>query len=482
MSIFKQIQSTLEGMRTSPFICYLCLGVTAALACQKVTGLKHPHVVKVWVTTPDQHQLLTPDSIYFSETRPHSSPVIEVDTAERFQQIEGFGYTLTGGSAYLINQMHDTAKEKLLRELFDLQEDALQISYLRISLGASDLNARVFSYDDPSTGETDTLLRYFSLGPDTVDLIPLLQRIIAINPELKIMASPWSAPTWMKSNRNSIGGSLLSQHYDEYADYFVKYIQKMHDYGIRIDAVTPQNEPQHGGNNPSMVMSSEEQALFIKNYLGPAFKTAHLNTRIIIWDHNCDRPEYPIAVLNDAEAKQYVHGTAFHLYNGDESAMSVVHNVHPDRAIYFTEQWTGAKETFDNNLHWHIKHVIIGTMRNWSRIALEWNLASDPEYSIHTPGGCTECKGALTINGDSVTRNAGYYIIAHASRFVPPGSVRTSSTIPDMLPNVAFFTPKGQHVLIVLNDSKQQSSFQVRSGSQEFSATLDNGAVGTFVW
>ncbi len=240
-------------------------------------------------------------------------------------------------------------------------------------------------------GQTDVNLANFNLSKDTVDVIPLLKEILLINPNIKIMGSPWSAPVWMKDNASSIGGSLQPQYYSVYAQYFVKYIQAMRAKGITIDAITPQNEPQHGGNNPSMVMSATQQADFIKNHLGPAFQAASLSSKIIIWDHNCDNPNYPITILNDPAAKQYVNGSAFHLYNGDISALSTVHAAHPDKHLYFTEQWTAGSGSFNGDLKWHLRNVIIGSMRNWSKVALEWNLASDGSYNPHTPGGCTEC-------------------------------------------------------------------------------------------
>ncbi len=285
----------------------------------------------------------------------------------------------------------------------------------------------------------------------------------------------------MKDNGSSIGGSLQTQYYNVYARYFVKYIQQMKSEGITIDTINTKNEPLHPGNNPSMYMTAAQQADFIKNHLGPAFQEAAINTKIIIYDHNCDRPDYPLAILDDAAAKSFVNGSAFHLYAGDISALSQVHNAHPDKALYFSEQWTGAKETFQDNLKWHLKNVIIGSMRNWSRVALEWNLASDPSYNPHTPGGCTECKGALMI-GTSVTRNVAYYIIAHASKFVPPGSVRIASNISGSLQNVAFKTPGGKKVLIVENDGNNPATFNIRFNGKWITTSLPAGAVGTYVW
>jgi glucosylceramidase len=238
----------------------------------------------------------------------------------------------------------------------------------------------------------------------TVNLIPLLKEIIEIQPAIKLMATPWSPPAWMKDNKSTKGGQLLPKYYDTYAAYFVKYIQAMKSHGIDIDAVTLQNEPQHGGNNPSLVMSASEQADFVKIHLGPKFKSLGIRTKIIIWDHNCDKPDFPISILNDPQAKQFVNGSAFHLYAGDISAMSQVHALHPDKDVYFTEQWTGANGNFGDDLQWHVKNVIIGSARNHSKIALEWNLANDPAYKPHTPGGCNQCKGALTIDGNVVQK------------------------------------------------------------------------------
>lgn len=295
------------------------------------------------------------------------------------------------------------------------------------------------------------------------------------------MGSPWSAPVWMKDNNSSIGGSLKPEYYIVYANYFVKYIQAMKAKGINIDAVTIQNEPQHGGNNPSMVMSAAQQAEFVKTNLGPAFAAASLTTKIVVWDHNCDNANYPITVLNDANAKKYIDGSAFHLYAGDISALSAVRAAHPDKNLYFTEQWTGANGSFDGDLKWHVKNVIVGSMLNWSKVALEWNLASDATYNPHTPGGCTECKGAITLDG-TIVRNVAYYIIAHASKFVPAGSVRIESSVIGAVYNATFKTPDGKKVMIAVNDAANAVTFRIKFKGKQATTTLAGGAVATYVW
>ncbi len=436
-----------------------------------------------WITRSDQTATLQKQSTSFVfSTDANNNSIIEIDSTKTFQTVDGFGYSLTGGSAFLINKMDEASKNSLLNEFFGAGESSIGVSYIRISIGASDLDAAVFSYDDLAAGQTDLSLSNFSLSKDTVDLIPVLKKILAINPNLKIMGSPWSAPVWMKDNGSSIGGSLKPEYYSVYAQYFVKYIQAMAAKGINLHAITVQNEPQHGGNNPSMVMSALQQGEFVKNHLGPAFRNAGITTKIVVWDHNCNNPNYPITIMDDPAAKAFVDGSAFHLYEGEIGAMSGVHAAHPDKNLYFTEQWTGANGSFDGDLKWHIKNVIIGSMRNWSKVALEWNLASDPNYQPHTPGGCSECKGAVTISGSVASKNVSYYIVAHASKFVTPGSVRIESSTGSTVSNVVFIRPDGKKVMLVVNENGAAVNVNLKYKGKWAVVSIPGNAVATYIW
>ena len=440
--------------------------------------------VDFWLTKGNQSVLLAKQTgILGFGTTPNIYVNIEVNDAQKYQTIDGFGYTLTGGSADVINQLNASKKSALLQELFGTGENSIGISYLRISIGASDLNATPFTYDDLPTGDTDLDLAKFSLDKDRAGVIALLKEILAINPKILILATPWSAPIWMKDKDSFIGGKLQTQYYDVYAKYFVKYIQQMKAEGIIIDAVTPQNEPLHDGNNPSMYMSALEQTNFIKTNLGPAFKAAGITTKIIAYDHNCDNPNYPKAILADADAFPFVDGSAFHLYAGDISALSNVYNAYPTKNVYFTEQWTSSTGEFAGDLKWHVRNVIIGSMRNYSKNALEWNLANNGAFEPHTAGGCNMCKGALTVTtSDSFQRNVAYYIIAHASKFVPAGSIRIDSNSSGNLQNVAFITPSGSKVLIVENDGSANEIFNIKFNGKWITTSLDGGSVGTYTW
>ena len=467
---------------------FTVLIISALYSCAQSSDITNSTTIPVasevdyWVTKSDESIKLQKqtNSLNFN-TNNNNYTTIEINDNQTFQSIDGFGYTLTGGSAEVINQLSVSKKQELLQEFFGTADNSIAISYLRISIGASDLNSSVFSYDDMPNGQTDINLSNFSLTPDS-QLINLLKDILIINPNIKIMAAPWSPPVWMKDNNSSVGGSLQPQYYSVYAQYFVKYIQAMQAQGITIDAVCPQNEPLHGGNNPSLVMTAAQQISFIKK-LGLAFQNNGITTKIVCYDHNCDNPQYPIQVLTDTQANPYIDGSAFHLYAGDISALSTVHDAFPTKKLYFTEQWTSSTGDFGGDLKWHLKNVVIGSMRNWSVNALEWNLANNPSFEPHTAGGCTMCKGAITINNStSYTKNVAYYIIAHASKFVPTGSVRIASNIAGNLSNVAFKTPTGKKVLIVENDGNTAETFNIKYNNKWVTVSLDGGAVGTFVW
>lgn len=407
---------------------------------------------------------------------------ITVNANTQFQTIEGFGYALTGGAAQLIDQLPIIKKNTLLKEIFGKGPKDMGVSYIRVSMGASDLDAHVFSYCDVPKGETDSSLTHFSLSADTLHLIPILKKALAIQPNLKIMASPWSPPIWMKSNLNSMGGNLLKQYYASYAQYFLKYIKAMEKQGIPISSITMQNEPEHGGNNPSLLMNAQEQKEFLRDFLGPLFQKENIKTEIVLFDHNADHPNYPISILDDAKAKAYAAATAFHLYLGTEAALSEVHAKHPDKKIYFTEQWTGAKSNFEGDLMWHLEHVVIGTIQNWSSLVLEWNIANDAKYEPHTPGGCTECKGAFTIQDESITRNVSYYIIAQIAKYIQPGAVRTESISDDAaIKTVSFNLKNGKKALLLLNKSVAKKML-VQEGSNHFNFKMPAQSVSTIIW
>ena len=467
-------------------------------------------VGQAWVTTGDRSQLFTQSAqpLRFSSRAARGAAIV-IDDQHRMQSIDGFGFALTGGSAEHLINMSPKARTAILQELYGAGEKDIRVNYLRLTLGASDMNSFVFSYNDLPAGEEDFELKKFSLSQDLKDVVPVTKEILKINPDIKIMASPWSAPTWMKTNGKVKGGKLRKECYDVYARYFVKYVQAMAAEGIRIDAVTVQNEPLNSNNTPSMVWTAADMGEFVRDHLGPQFALAGLDTKIVVFDHNLDRPDFALEIYADAEAAKYVDGAAYHHYAGEMTTLGYMHTARPDKHLYFTEQMTTETPgTPTIDIAAQVKRLIINVTGNWSRNVLLWNLAADPLNDPHTDdGGCSMCQGAITIDGDEVSRNIAYYVIAHASKFVDDGSVRIGSTQTgdqsvslftdeqrkdvkltvlnnnvEVMPNVAFRTPEGKTVLIVANDTYNTRSFSITHNGYSANVQLAPGSVGTYVW
>jgi glucosylceramidase len=444
---------------------------------------------QVWLTKGDKTKLFNREGdLSISKTTSSAWPVVTVDTATQYQSVEGFGAALTGSAAFLLhNKLSNGARQTLLRQLFDTV-NGIGISYLRLTIGASDFSLSNYTYDDVPSGETDFTLQHFSQARDAEDVIPMMKEILLLSPGITLLGSPWSPPAWMKTNSSMMGGKLRTDCYDVYADYFVRYIQEMKGQGINITAITPQNEPLYAtAGYPCMEMQPGEQATFIKNHLGPKFQSAGISTKIIIYDHNWDNTNFAISILNDAAAKQYIAGSAFHAYAGDVSAMSTVHFAHPDKGLYFTEISGGTWATnFSDNLMWNMRNIFIGSTTNWSKCALMWNLALDQNGAPHENGTST-CRGVVTINasGGMVTFNEEYYSIAHFSKFVRPGAVRVAISIPAALSEigiVAFLNPDGSKSVIACNYGSSPKTFSIKQGVKNFSYSLPAKSVASIKW
>ena len=462
-----------------------CSGKSGDKVVSPVNKSEIINIETITTRADDKSKLLLRESnsFEFKDINPTQAFTIEIDESATFQTMDGFGYTLTGASAMLINNMNPVARTNLLKQIFSV-ENGVGINYIRISMGASDLDVKVFSYNDLPNGETDINQTKFSIEQDKINLIPVIKEILTINPNLKIMATPWSAPVWMKTINSAVGGSLKPEYYASYATYFVKYIQAMKAEGINITSITPQNEPLHGGNNPSMLMSANEQLSFIKNNLGPAFEKAGIQTKIIIYDHNADNISYAETILNDATANKYIDGSAFHLYAGDINALSSLHNKFPEKNLYFTEQWTSGSGSFGGDFNWNMKNVVIGASNNWCKTIMQWNLANDSNFGPHTEGGCTDCKGAVTINGSSFEKNVAFYNLAQISNMVSPGSKRIASSQISVVSNVAFIRPDGKKVLLVFNDSSSSVTIYLKLKSKALATPIPmtaNTAI-TLLW
>ena len=401
--------------------------------------------------------------------------MITVDPNTTYQSMVGFGASFTDAAAW--NVFNSSQRNNIMNALFN-PSSGIGLSFLRQPIGATDFSRSFYTYDD---GAADPTLSRFSIAHDQPYILPLVTQARSLNPRISIMGSPWSAPAWMKTNNNLIGGSLSDSYVNTYADYLVKFVQAYQGAGAPIAYLSVQNEPQFSPPGyPGMLMSADQQSRII-NALVPKLRAAGLNTQLLGWDHNWDNTSYAQQVNNSAGSN--VIGSAWHCYAGNPSAQSTVRNAQPSKDIFFTEcSGIESGNTFADSLAWQGRNLAIGTTRNWARTVTTWNMALD---NNHGPviGSCTNCMGVATVNGGSVTYNAEYYVLGHLSKFVPPGAVRIASTAQNQggIENVAFRNPDGTIVLVAVNSGGAQN-FQVSYAGQSFGYNLPAGSMATFTW
>jgi glucosylceramidase len=443
--------------------------------------------VHVWVTTANRsQQLARATDLEFGGVT--SAPAtIEIDTTRRYQTMIGFGAAITDASAWLIrSRMSGAQRAALMQELFG-PAPALGISFVRLTIGASDFSPAHYSLDDMPDGETDPALAHFSIAPIQDTVVPVVRDALSLNPSLRVMASPWSAPGWMKTSGALIHGTLLPQFYGAFASYLFKYLDAMQAQAIPIYALTMQNEPHFDTHDyPGMLLDADARAQLIGKYLGRALARRTPPTRILEWDHNWDRPQEPLQVLGNPLAAAFIAGVAWHCYAGNVAAQTQVHLAHPDKDAYLTECSGGDwGPPSDPRLLQMTRELIVGSTRGWARGVLLWNLALDQSAGPHL-GGCATCRGLVTIDSRTgeVTRNDDYYVIAHASRFVRPGAQRVESNETDLgIANVAFQNADdGSIVLIAANSAPSPRALSVRCRDREFRYTMPGESVATFVW
>jgi glucosylceramidase len=471
------------------FAACLLLNGCPSLTTTTQTSIPGPSV-QVVETTGDQAMLLqAQSSVTFASGGSSSSLVVTVDATTQYQQMDGFGGSLTDSSAWLIwNTLTATQQITLMQQLFS-PSGGIGISFLRQPMGATDFSASGnYSYDDMPAGQTDPNLTNFSIAHDTAYVIPLVKQAISINPSLKVVALPWSPPAWMKTTGTMNGGNMNTAYFSSLAQYFVDFTQAYQQQGIPIYALSVQNEPLYSTTGyPSEYLAANDESTFIANNLGPALSAAGLgNVKISGYEHNWDNTTYPESVLG-SPAAQYVAGSSFHCYAGEPSAQATVETAFPAKDIWFTECSGVTSGSFPGDLVWNAEHLLIGATRNWARSVSLWNLALD-QNSGPKNGTCSNCRGVVTIDDSvspaKITFNVEYYILGHLGKFVVPGAHRISSNTfgAGSIEDVAFQNPDGSIVLFALNSGSSTTTFTVSSKGQTFNYTLPAGAVATFEW
>ncbi|WP_405070128.1 discoidin domain-containing protein [Kribbella sp. NBC_01510] len=498
-------------MRTQAF------GVALALATASLTGpaaQAHPPSTQaqVWVTTPDRAELLHERAPVTFQRAASDRTTITVDPTTSYQTMDGFGASITDSSANVLYRLSPADREQTLRKLFDPNQ-GIGVSFLRQPVGSSDFTAEAehYTYDDVPAGQTDFGLTQFSIAHDQQQVLPLLRRAKQLNPAVKVMATPWSPPAWMKTADSLVGGRLKDDPkvYDAYARYLVKFVQAYAKAGVPVDFLSVQNEPQNRKPSayPGTDMPVRQEAAVIEA-LGPLLQKASPRTKILGYDHNWtthpgdiastppgEDPEtdYPYKLLQTPAAK-WIAGTAYHCYSGDPSKQTDLHNAFPSKGIWFTEcsGSHGPTDTppqiFRGTLTWHARTLMLGTTRNWAKSVVNWNIALDSSGGPHL-GGCDTCTGLVTLQPDgTVTTDAEYYTIGHLSKFVKAGAVRIGSTSygttgwNGQLMSAAFRNPDGSTALLVHNENDDPRSFAVAVGDKSFEYELPGGSIATFTW
>jgi glucosylceramidase len=460
------------------------LVVAAILASLGPAAARSGEAVNVWLTTDSLLKRLEPQPPLSFSTAAGGAYALVVDETLTYQQVEGFGAAMTDSAAYLINRVATPeSKQSAMERLFTRSGTGIGISFIRIPLGASDLARYLYSYDDLPDGQTDPALDHFDLFHDEDDIIPLLIEARVLNPQLRLMANPWSPPGWMKDSGSMIGGSLLAEMYGPFAGYLMMAIQGYAAAGVPIDYLSIQNEPLYSPPNyAGMLLPAADETTLLRDHLLPALAASGLTTRVLIWDHNWDRPDYPDEVFSDPGvlASPKVAGIAWHGYNGTAGVMTAARERYPSKGNYQTELSGGTWESdqvradFQNLTH---------ALRNWCRSFVKWGLALDQNRGPHT-GGCDSCSPLVTINDvlGTVTYTADFYTLGHFSKFVLPGATRIHSTNGPGLLTSAFLNPDGTKALIVYNNNTTASAFQVQWGGQGFATTLPGLSGATFTW
>ncbi|MGV3704875.1 MAG: glycoside hydrolase family 30 protein [Arcticibacter sp.] len=454
--------------------------------------------VTLFVTTATRSQDFAKKFIDFSSKSNMSPNTITLNPTQTFQSMDGFGAAITGSTCFNLMKMSQADRTRFLKETFSETEGMGQ-SYVRIAIGCSD-----FSLSEYTCWDTPGIENFGLQNEEKSYIIPVLKEILAINPQLKILGSPWTPPRWMKVNNlkdlqpfNSwTSGQLNPAHYQDYGTYFVKWIQAMSGNGIKIYAITPQNEPLNRANSASLYMSWEEQQAFVKTALGPKLKTAGLDTKIYVFDHNynyddiASQNDYPARIYEDPAAAAYIAGAAFHNYGGDKAELADIHNKRPEKELIFTETSIGTWNDGQNlatRLMEDMKEVGLGTINNWSRAVIVWNLMLDTERGPNRAGGCQTCYGAVDLaksDYKTIKKNSHYYVIGHLSAVVKPGAVRigTSGYSAEGVTYSAFKNPDNTYALVLLNNTNDIKKITLSDGSKHFSYDVPSKSIVSYRW
>lgn len=421
------------------------------------------------------------EPVSFSEGR--ASTHIQLDRELKYQEILGFGGAFTEAAAHSLSLISPEKRKEIIHRYFDPSE-GLGYRFGRTHINSCDFSLGNYSYVE----DGDTSLESFSIDREKKLVIPLIQEAKEVaGGELSIVASPWSPPSWMKTNGEmNNGGKLLPEFQSVWADYYSKYIEAMEEEGIGIWGLTIQNEPEAKQVWDSCLYTGEEERDFIKNHLGPSLiGHGHGDVKVIIWDHNRDViHERAKAVLSDPEVAKYVWGTGVHWYVSEEfENLSKVHHDFPDKHLIFTEGCIeggvrpGAWDTGER-----YGRNIMGDLNNYLEAWIDWNLVLNEEGGPNHVGNYCDAPVIVDTVNDEVRYNSSYYYIGHFSKYIKVGARRIGCQISnDAVSAASFENPDGEIVVVVMNANDREEEISLACGEENFSTTLPLHSIATFM-
>ena len=455
-----------------------------------------PGRVRAWRTTKEQ-RFQPIESPQWEPWSGASSPGIHLDPGNRRQEMLGFGGSFTDASCYLFHQMSPEARHALLSELYG--PAGLQLSVGRTCIGSSDYSTVMYNYDE--SADPDPELKYFSIEHDRAWLLPTLREAREISPDLFLFSCVWSPPGWMKTGGSMLGGSMRKHWFAPLARYFVKFLQAYEAAGVKVQAVTVNNEvdTDQDGVFPATLWGQEYEMDFVKDHLGPALEQASPDTKIWILDHNYNLWGRAVDELSDPDVSQYVDGVAWHSYAGTPDAMTRVHDMFPQKDMYFTEGGP-TRPTFAEVAHHRATFPPYGTdwsrwssaytemLRNWARCICVWNLLLDengrPDITI--PPRPLHRGGLISMDTKSgeIIRSGSYYAFPHYSKMIHRGADIFASTgeLPGIA-HVAAENPDGSRVLVMTNnDSAHEQRAQCTLASHALNLVLPPDSITSLIW
>ncbi len=409
------------------------------------------------------------------------SGAIAIDSAETYQSVLGFGAAFTDAACFLIDKLKTDEKKEFLTSIFS--PSGLRLNCCRICIGSSDYATKAYSYADSGP---DPELKSFTVEHDRAYIVPIIREARKLNPELFLLASPWSPPGWMKAGGDMLGGSMRRRYLAAYADYFDKFLDAYGEMGVDVGAVSVQNEvdTDQEGLMPACIWTQSTESLFVAEHLGPKIAKRNPSPRIWILDHNYDLWGRVLSQLAEPAVSKRVDGVAWHGYAGHPSAMSVVHRAYPEKHMYWTEG--GPEDLKDPALatnwgFWGSRFTAI--LRNWARCIIAWNLALDENGCPNI--GPFPCAGLVTIHSATheISPSGQYWALAHFSTAVHRDALRIGSRGgPKGVAHVAFRNPDGTCVLILTNPGKERVVRVVMDAGKAAGIRVPRDSMVTALW